>query len=390
MSISVCIVAHNEEEFIGKMLSSVEGICSELCFVDNGCIDNTSGIVQKWTAKQGIPLSIINKSVVNGFCEPYRQEVMDVATKEWTLFLDADEELTELGRNEIKYLIERRNIYHLPRATVILDKWNGDSVSPSIFYEYNARLFPSHSMVQKDSHIQHNWIVPRNGNVNVVNVESVQPYILHIRSGYEQLRRDKLRNQYPETRLPEKWEIIPGWFDYQKLYDFAFNYVPDNGKFVEVGSYLGKSIVYITEQMKRNSKKFELYSVDKFILDHTLMFHHEPVVRARGKFLPDFTNNLKMAKALDLVKIIQEDSVKASSLFDYDSLDFVFIDASHDYDSVLSDIKAWTPKVKKSGGILAGHDYSSAFPGVMQAVNENFPDADLRFCPGCWMQKFNY
>lgn len=54
------------------------------------------------------------------------------------------------------------------------------------------------------------------------------------------------------------------------------------------------------------------------------------------------------------------------------SLDFVFIDADHSYLSVLADIKAWRHKVR-SGGIIAGHDYSVRFPGVIRAVDETFP-----------------
>jgi predicted O-methyltransferase YrrM len=39
-----------------------------------------------------------------------------------------------------------------------------------------------------------------------------------------------------------------------------------------------------------------------------------------------------------------------------ETLDFVYIDANHDYDSVMVDICLWYPKIRK-GGILAGHDY---------------------------------
>lgn len=54
------------------------------------------------------------------------------------------------------------------------------------------------------------------------------------------------------------------------------------------------------------------------------------------------------------------------------SLDFVFIDADHSYEGVVSDIEAWLPKLKP-GGLLAGHDYDNPdFPkfGVKRAVDE--------------------
>jgi hypothetical protein len=49
-------------------------------------------------------------------------------------------------------------------------------------------------------------------------------------------------------------------------------------------------------------------------------------------------------------------SVEAAAQVDDHSFDFVYIDARHDYDSVLEDLDAWCTKVRP-GGILAGHDY---------------------------------
>lgn len=58
------------------------------------------------------------------------------------------------------------------------------------------------------------------------------------------------------------------------------------------------------------------------------------------------------------------------------SLDFVYIDARHDYPAVLEDLAAWVPKVRP-GGIVAGHDYLDGdLPegrfGVKSAVDEFF------------------
>ena len=49
-------------------------------------------------------------------------------------------------------------------------------------------------------------------------------------------------------------------------------------------------------------------------------------------------------------------SVEAAARVSDHSFDFVYIDARHDYDSVLEDLEAWCAKVRP-GGILAGHDY---------------------------------
>jgi hypothetical protein len=64
------------------------------------------------------------------------------------------------------------------------------------------------------------------------------------------------------------------------------------------------------------------------------------------------------------------------------SLDFAYIDARHDYDSVLEDLEAWFPKLR-AGGILAGHDYADGqFAngdfGVKSAVDEFFAARGIR------------
>ncbi len=54
--------------------------------------------------------------------------------------------------------------------------------------------------------------------------------------------------------------------------------------------------------------------------------------------------------------LIRNSSVNASLLFPDLSLDFVYLDARHDYCGVTEDLVAWFPKLKK-GGIMSGHDF---------------------------------
>jgi hypothetical protein len=49
-------------------------------------------------------------------------------------------------------------------------------------------------------------------------------------------------------------------------------------------------------------------------------------------------------------------SIAAAGRIADGTLDFVFIDANHDHDSVAADIAAWWPKVRP-GGVFGGHDY---------------------------------
>jgi predicted O-methyltransferase YrrM len=74
------------------------------------------------------------------------------------------------------------------------------------------------------------------------------------------------------------------------------------------------------------------------------------------------------------VDIIRKTSAEAVKMFEDGALDFVYIDAAHDYDNVSFDIAALAQKIR-SGGIVSGHDYSNQEPGVIKAVNE-YADAN--------------
>jgi len=63
--------------------------------------------------------------------------------------------------------------------------------------------------------------------------------------------------------------------------------------------------------------------------------------------------------------MLETDTLSAASIVPDASLDFVFIDADHTEAAVLSDIEAWTPKVR-SGGFVIGHDID--WPSVRRAV----------------------
>lgn len=65
------------------------------------------------------------------------------------------------------------------------------------------------------------------------------------------------------------------------------------------------------------------------------------------------------------------------------SLDFVYLDARHDYESVVADLELWRPALRP-GAVFAGHDYlDGTFPkvgefGVKAAVDEFFARATHR------------
>ncbi len=73
----------------------------------------------------------------------------------------------------------------------------------------------------------------------------------------------------------------------------------------------------------------------------------------------------RLAPFAERTRFIREFSVDAAAQIPDRSLDFVYIDAAHDFANVAADLRAWSPKVR-IGGIVAGHDYLKApLPSLM-------------------------
>lgn len=172
------------------------------------------------------------------------------------------------------------------------------------------------------------------------------------------------------------WKDIPGFFDYPDLYDMWFSKVPDNGTMVEVGSWKGRSTSYMGELIKKSNKSVKFYAVDTWEGSEE---HKEDIekLHIQGRTLfEEFKSNIELCEVSNYITPLRLSSLEASKKFSDNSLDFVHIDASHDYESVLEDIIAWYPKVKP-GGIISGDDYVPCWNGVIKAVNKYFHSRNL-------------
>eukprot|EP01004_Peranema_trichophorum_P009145 NODE_7890_length_731_cov_22.569079_g7275_i0.p1 GENE.NODE_7890_length_731_cov_22.569079_g7275_i0~~NODE_7890_length_731_cov_22.569079_g7275_i0.p1 ORF type:complete len:173 (+),score=27.31 NODE_7890_length_731_cov_22.569079_g7275_i0:72-590(+) len=64
----------------------------------------------------------------------------------------------------------------------------------------------------------------------------------------------------------------------------------------------------------------------------------------------------RLQKFGNKVVFVRAFSNQAINKFNDLSIDFIYIDARHDYEGVSEDLRLYWPKLRK-GGILAGHDY---------------------------------
>ena len=104
-------------------------------------------------------------------------------------------------------------------------------------------------------------------------------------------------------------------------------------------------------------------------------YHSAVVTEGGGTFAGALHKNILDCGYGDLIQVIVADSVAASRIFADASVDWVHLDARHDYASVKADIQAWLPKVRP-GGWLSGDDYDvDKWPEVVRAVGELLPAA---------------
>jgi predicted O-methyltransferase YrrM len=172
---------------------------------------------------------------------------------------------------------------------------------------------------------------------------------------------------FDELRQGKDWSSVPGFFNYWDFYDEVVARLKDGDTAVEVGSWFGRSIIYLAQALKRAGKKVKLYAVDSFAGELNQPAHEKIVAAHGGSIRAAFEANLKRCEVDDMVTVIEGDSAKSAEQFQDGLLAFCYIDAAHDYESVKRDVAAWRPKIA-SGGMLAGHD--AQWHEVVKAVNE--------------------
>lgn len=183
----------------------------------------------------------------------------------------------------------------------------------------------------------------------------------------------------PKVRS-KSWRDIEGWFDFAEVYERIAKASQIDGKFVEVGAWMGKSIAFMASIAPADMR---LFAVDTFKGSPEEDIHRKEIERVGGDLRAVYDTNLKALGMADRITTLQLTSLEAAATFRDGELDAVFIDAAHTFDSVKEDIEAWLPKVRQ-GGILAGHDYDDYFPGVKIAVNRVLGEGKFEVVGKSW------
>lgn len=177
------------------------------------------------------------------------------------------------------------------------------------------------------------------------------------------------------------WTEIQGWFEWRTAQVEAVRHFPDGSRVVEVGSYLGRSLCSLGELVAASGKQMSIYAVDTCVGSgpegpESRDYHGQAVADGGGTFAGTLHRNVLACGLGHMVTLIVSDSMTAAALCADRSLDWVHLDARHDYEHVRADIAAWLPKVK-SGGWISGDDFDDAkWPGLVRAVRDACPDAE--------------
>lgn len=177
---------------------------------------------------------------------------------------------------------------------------------------------------------------------------------------------------------------VPGWLTEQeekKLIEIARLFVPENGVIVELGGGLGRSAAAFGIASK-NKEHVVICTVDLF--DNGSFSQRLPFNQWEA-WRDNITEAMEKAKVHFHIDAKDQSgdgvyfqSIQVNSQHDpfwqKSNIDLLFIDADHDYESVIADIKAWSGYVKQ-GGLMVFHDYhrgeyKDVFHGVVTAVNE--------------------
>jgi hypothetical protein len=131
---------------------------------------------------------------------------------------------------------------------------------------------------------------------------------------------------------------------------------------IEVGCWLGSMTRYIANLIPENGL---VYAVDHWLGSE----EHQPGQVFAVPFLSvlyeQFLSNIIHSGLTNKIIPVRMNSVDAAKLLVNIVPDLIYIDASHDYESVYADLQAWYPLVK-GHGILCGDDWHHG--PIQQAV----------------------
>ena len=135
----------------------------------------------------------------------------------------------------------------------------------------------------------------------------------------------------------------------------------DNEFAVEIGAYLGRTTVFMAKVLGRLGKVVSILSIDPFE-------RFQPnSLNPQGDYFA-YVANIVANHVENVCLPLAAFSFHAADVI-ADNVGVLVIDGDHSYSSASKDLRLFAPKVRP-GGFIFIDDYGSAYPGVVQAVDE--------------------
>lgn len=237
---------------------------------------------------------------------------------------------------------------------------------------YNVYFLLDNKLIYKSKIKSNNWAAA-SSEVNHIKIFENDLLIFH-----------KLKEK---NIIEHFYNNIDGWFDFQPVYTSMVEKFGDNSLFVEIGAWLGKSTAYMAVEIANSKKNIKFDVIDTWegsTGSADTEWYNEIISGLDMSPYQTFLENTRPVKKY--IRPIMGYSYDIVSDYADNSIDFLFIDGAHDYDSVKKDIHDWYPKIKFNG-MIGGHDYgNNTFPGLIKAVNEFFGQENVTHIqPSAWL-----
>lgn len=167
---------------------------------------------------------------------------------------------------------------------------------------------------------------------------------------------------------------VPGWASFTELYAQVVADAPSDlpSKFVEIGSWLGRSAAFMGVEIMNSRKPIRLHCIDPWIDGGPDLKETKYYRELQEPPLMIFSRNTHAVRDVIEPHAGHSQNPHLVSCFADHSIDFLMIDGDHSYEPVKADIAGWLPKMK-AGALIAGDDW--LWPGVNRAFKEAFGEA---------------
>ncbi|PIR22745.1 MAG: hypothetical protein COV44_06210 [Deltaproteobacteria bacterium CG11_big_fil_rev_8_21_14_0_20_45_16] len=210
MSISVCMIAKNEERFIGGCIDHLKNLAKEIIVVDTGSSDRTVEIAQQSGAR------VSSTKWENDFAKA-RNLSLDKATQKWILIIDPDERIADRDIERIlaltndtsnmAYSFNARNYSENPMASGFIPcqgAYSEEEGYPGYFESRKVRLFQNIPSIRFKGSVHELVESTVKGKI----VESDIPF--HHFGSSKQVAEEKAKRQFYQKRAEQKVSEEPG------------------------------------------------------------------------------------------------------------------------------------------------------------------------------------